>query len=356
MYQKIMLVSALICLPLFTSSSFVDVYSTRAERLLGNPTKAYEYLESLESYDKKTNIALQVASPEMKGKATLQADMYIDALNNRAWKVLIDAESETHLSWAIALEVDLVATGNTLYIKPSINQLPAQVPVEDQVGLEFIAGKRLQIGHSEDLPLLAAAGDSPLLFSKQLTSLATKTPLFTSTKETKRNGYEIYILDINPAGVQQLMYGIEETVSGHLRDRFYPALRDSTVLPDLDMMGIKTVGVIGKKGDEIKMGMIMKKVDDPNQVVLTSVSTETTANVILRMLERRTKKSVFTFSVQNDSPRAGSTKTQVKFGSEEDALDIQADIAIDITKSQEKAITTPQDALPLDELIKGISF
>jgi hypothetical protein len=152
----------------------------------------------------------------------------------------------------------------------------------------------------------------PILLSQQLSALVTTTPVLKSTKELSRNGYEIHLVDIDPVGIESLVAGVVNTMTSQMG---LPAETAISLPPtsSLEDAGFKTIGVIGKRGDEIKMGMLIKKADDPHHVVFLSESTATGTNLSFRMIEKRTKSSVFNFSMSNDLSILGTQDMQIKF-------------------------------------------
>jgi hypothetical protein len=106
-------------------------------------------------------------------------------------------------------------------------------------------------------------------------------------------------------------------------------------------MGMKTIGVIGKKGDEIKMGMIIKKAHDPHHVVFLSESTATGAQLTFRMIEKRTKNTVFNFSMSNDLSLLGTQDMQINFGAAEDQIDLSAHLTTSVYDAGTQEITAP---------------
>ncbi len=84
MQQKILLLSMLVFLPFVTTSSFLDVYSTWTERLLGNPTANNAHMQTFSSYGQNTLITASLNTPEAQGNVTMQADMHTDKQSNVA--------------------------------------------------------------------------------------------------------------------------------------------------------------------------------------------------------------------------------------------------------------------------------
>ena len=101
-------------------------------------------------------------------------------------------------------------------MKPTLTTLPAEAfSAEEQVGFQLLDGKWLQVNDETTLPgiTLPTTATGSLLLSQQLTSLVTTTPVLKPTKELTRNGYEIYLVDIDPVGIESLIAGVVNTIT-----------------------------------------------------------------------------------------------------------------------------------------------
>lgn len=354
MKQHLLLLSTLVFVPFVTTSSFLDVYSTWTERLLGNPTANYQHMQTFSSYGQNTSITATLSTPEAQGNATMQAVLRTDKQSNVAWTIHIIASwTADMLSGALDIGAELALSSWTLYIKPTLTSLPTGAfLVEEQVGFQLLDGKWLQIHDETTLPAISlpTTATDPILLSQKLSSLVTTTPVLKPTKELTRNGYEIYLIDIDPVGIESLVAGVVNTMTTQI---WLPAETALSLPPSADLkdMGMKTIGVIGKKGDEIKMGMLIKKFNDPHHVVFLSESTATGTHLSFRMIEKRTKDTVFNFSLSNDLSTLGTQDMQINFWSTEDEIDLWAHLTTSVYDAGTNKITAPTGAILLSELM-----
>gem|GEM_PF-3713828 len=86
-----------------------------------------------------------------------------------------------------------------------------------------------------------------------------------------------------------------------------------TPVSDFEDLGIKTIGVIGKKGDEIKMGMIIKNKYEPVHVLLSSTSTSSISSLTMKVKNNETKEAVFTLGMESTIPMVNQRDIHITF-------------------------------------------
>lgn len=355
MKQHLLVLSMLVFVPFVTTSSFLDIYSSRTERLLGNPTANNEYMQWFSSYGQNTTMNMSITTPDVQGDGFMQASTRTDKKSNIAWSIHLAASGTADmLSGALEVSAEMVLSSWSLYIKPTLTTLPTEVfSAEEQVGFQLLDGKWLQINDETTFPgfNLPTTATDPVRINQQLSSLVTSTPVLKPTKELTRNGYEIYLVDIDPAGIENLVAGVINTMTTQagLPAETAMSLPSRTNLEDMD---IKTIGVIGRKGDEIKMGLIMKKMNDPHHVVLLSHATSTGTNLTFRMVEKRSKDTVFNFTMANDLSTLGTQDMQIEFVAAEDQIDLSAHLKTTVYDAGATEITAPTWAILLSELMQ----
>ena len=91
MQQKFLLLSTLVFLPFVTTSSFLDIYGTWTERLLGNPTANNTHMSTFSSYGQNTSITASLTTPEAKGSVSMQANTRTDKKSNVAGNIHVVA-------------------------------------------------------------------------------------------------------------------------------------------------------------------------------------------------------------------------------------------------------------------------
>lgn len=322
--------------------------------MLGNPTANNAHMQTFSSYWQDLSISAKMAIQDWTvGDMHLTTSMHTDKQSNSAGIITFDISwNNTISSGTIQWSAEIVFTSWTLYLKPTLNTLPTEVfSTEEQIGLQLLDGKWLQINDETTLPSISLPTTSidPVLLNQQLSTLLTTTPVLKSTKEFSRNGYEIHLVDIDPVGIDSLVAGVLNTMTSQMWLPTETAL--SLPVPDsLENMGMKTIGVIGKKWDEIKMGMVIKKTNDPHHVVFLSDSTATWGQLSFRMIEKRTKNSVFHFSMSNDLSILGTQDMKINFWAEED-IDLSAHLTSKSYDAGTQEITAPTGAILLSDLI-----
>ena len=127
------------------------------------------------------------------------------------------------------------------------------------------------------------------------------------------------------------------------------------VLPpeaDLTQDGVKTFGVIGQKGDEIKMGMIIKQNPGSEYVLMSSTVTPTTASFQFRLATKRGNKPLVQFWYDTETKSDTEKTTKINFFATEEDLDVETTIQskyYDATTKPE--ITAPTGAILLSDLM-----
>lgn len=354
MSHKVLGMTLMMLFPLFSFASFTEMYGTWVERLLGNPTATYEQLKTRTNwYGQTSNIEASIIAPEGEWTITVTTDMYTNTGNNIAWAFTFQASwTVDEQSAAIDLWAEIIVASGTMYAKPQIKAIPTDfVSTQEAIGFQFLDGKWLETTNTLWVNAEAVLSAKPLEINQKLVSLVKENPVFTSTYETKRNGYTIHVLDINQAGIEQLFAWVVNTITTPL---WLPAESTMILPPDIDLKqsGVKTFGVIGQKGDEIKMWLLVKQNPWAEYVFISSAVTPTTSALTFRLAEKKGNKPLVQFWYDTETKSATELTTKINFFATEDDLDIESTITssyYDATSKPE--ITAPTGAILLSDIM-----
>lgn len=354
MKKTILLVAWLLILPLVTSAWFTDIYGTWVERLMWNPTSMYEQMQSFGSYGQRASVDAELSTPDGEGKLHMATDFQIDKNSNLKWNIALAASwSIEQQNVRIAGNADIVLSSGTLYIKPTITELPEMIPSDEKVWFQLLDGKWIQVNNEASaLPSSTMPGVDSLAFAKELSQLVKTSPILKSTKELTRNGYEIYLVQVDESWVAHLVEGVMQTIMKQANMPFNESLA-TTPLDDFKNSGVKTIGVIGKKWDEIKMGMIIKSNNDPVHGIFTSTSTSSTSEVTFTVNNKKSKETMVSLTMETTIPTTTSRKTHFTFsGASEEHVYGEVTIHNDAYDAWTSEITSPTWAILLDDLMQ----
>lgn len=364
MKNNILAIWVLLLSPLVANASFSDIYSTRTERLLGNPTGLYEQMELFTTYGQKTTLEASFTSSAEEMFAFpndgtnawhlhLTSDIIADKQNNLAGTITVQASGSIDgLSDSGAWKAELVITDGTIFVKPTITQLPENVPSEQQVGFQLLDGKRIQLNETWTTQAFTLPTTDSVAVAKELVELAQTTPVLKSTKALTRNGYEIHVVQVDTAGIEKLLAGVVDTVGQQAGAPLTMSI-GSTPLNGIEHhSGLKTIGVIGKKWDEIKMGMIVKDRSDPVSMLLSSVSTSSTSSLKVNVSNRHTREAVFTLDIQQTTPSISQRSMDITFWALQDKVTWTISLDSILYNAGNQQIIAPTGAILLQDLLQ----
>lgn len=352
MYKTRIFVLTICLIPSLTTSSFLDVYTERTERVLGQPTQAITYMKDLGSYGQKSTVTATIQAPQGKGSMVLKTDMRVDKQLNSEWTMRLVAKWTSELlSGSMDVGAEIIMVNKQLYVKPTLTNLPTNFILGQQAPMKQLDGKWLHIT-TQGMPTASQVTlTDPLALSREVTKLVQDTPVFTLREQTARNGYEVYIVDIDPVAVQKLITGILATVTAH-GGAWLPTTLPLPSTLQIDTADIRTYGVIWKKDGEIKMGMIMKKATESTYLVLSSRTTETTSQLIVRVLDKTRQQPTYEFIINTTLPHAGAQEMSFDITIPQQQIDIAATISTQIYDGWVRAINAPLGAITLEEALK----
>ncbi len=363
MNKKVLALWILVVLPIVTNASFNDIYSTRTERLLGNPTALYDQMQTFTTYGQKTTLEAAFTSsaeelfafPSNGTNAWylhLTSDIIADKQNNLAGTIAIQASGSIDgLSDSGAGEAELVITDGTIFVKPTITQLPENVPSEQQVGFQLLDGKRIQLNETWTTQGVSLPTVDSVAVAKELVEVVHTTPVLKSTKSLTRNGYEIHVVQVDTAGIEKLLAWVVNTVVQQTWTPL-PMSTESSPTNSIKSNGLKTIGVIGKKWDEIKMGLIVKDRNEPVGMLLSSISTSSTSSLKVNVSNRHTKEAIFTLGIQQTTPSISQRSMDITFWALEDKVTWTISLNSTVYNAGNQQITAPTGAILLQDIMQ----
>lgn len=304
-------------------------------------------MEGFGSYGQKTTVQGSLTTPDGAWSLNAQIDMSIDTTNNLSGNVhLIASGNADGMSGSLDAWADIIVASWSLYIQPHLTNIPTdQFSDEQNVGFQLMNNKWLEVPGASDT--LTPSTINPLHVSKQLVEVIKQNPVFLSTKQFERNGYDIHLLALHDTWVQELVAGIVNTIMTPLG---LPA--EMTLwLPsasDLNVAWVRTYGVVGKKGDETKLGFIVKHAYNPEYLVLTSTTTSITSKLQVRLLEKRMKYPTTEFMMETTTPSPAQQNTTVSLLVPTDGIDLSAQINTLLYDAGNTSITAPTGAILID--------
>lgn len=355
MVVKKLVIMLLLMTPIVSFARFSDMYSSWVERVLGNPTATFAQMNQWTGgYGQMNTIDVSVIAPDGEWTVAITSNVYTNSgSNNTAWTVSLKASGTIDTqSGMVDLWTDFIIASGALYAKPRFTTLPTNLlTTQEAIGYQFLDGKRLEVSDTVPVNSWALSQFDPLALSKQLIALTKQNPVFASTMETQRNGYTIHVLDIDQQGIENLFAWFVNTITTPL---WLPAESTMVFPPEANLTqdGVKTFGVMGQKGDEIKMGMIIKQNPGPEYVLMSSTVTPTTASFQFRLATKRGNKPLVQFWYDTETKSETEKTSKINFFATEDDLDIESTITTkyyDATIKPE--ITAPTGAILLSDLM-----
>lgn len=362
MIKKLLLLTC-IALPTLTNASFSDMYGTRVEQLLGNPTARFEKINSYEQFGQTMSVDASIISPDWDWKLTMKTDMHIDKENSSKWNIMIDASWKTdNESWSVVWSADFAITSGGVYVKPAITTLPNTVSDKEKTWFQILDGKWIQINAPINTYILWSAINNdpslnPIEMGKNIIEQVKTTPVMKSTKTFTRNGYEVHLIDLDPQWVEKLVGWVMNTMISAM---WLPSEESLPLAQNFWMPEwIKTYGVIGQKWDEIKMGMLITVKNDPMRVMISTTTTTTTSKITWRVLYKPSRTQplnptppVAQFRIDTETLSPDTQTTKIDFTTAQEDIEWEISIKTTTYDAWSDPITAPTGAITLESIMQ----
>lgn len=335
---------------MITVASFDSMYSTWVEQLLGKPEAKITLMEGFTSIGEKVTMTVNGSGPDF----TVQAWATVDAVMTRDDKLQWDVDLQLSVTaeWetmTAAWSMQMRGIDDMLYVQANIDTLDIGETIDAQTQLMINALKNQWISIPTDTaPELKEmfSFTQSMQMSKDMVDVLKKNPIVKSTKQLSRNGYEIHLLQADMNAMNTLATEMMQVL-----------VHDQADMVAMDMMGTdldtgswKTIGVIGQKWSEIKMGMTMKDTITKDSFQMISNSDDTQSTIIMKGFEWNNKKAIMEFHLQNTTKSPTESEIKAKIMIPDEQIEFNISATSNVYDAGTIQIVAPDNALSIEEI------